>query len=132
KASAGKSGPSVDHCSDRRRDSGNGRNHQHSSPAVAESVYPVVVAMPLQSISQVETPRELSMRYIVLSLGLLVANTAALGVERASADGSTTTPWEIIEPYFTPPPEFENAFGDYRSPLRFADGTAVESADDWQ
>ena len=28
-----------------------------------------------------------------------------------------------LVPYFTPPAEFAGQFGDYRSPLRFADGT---------
>jgi hypothetical protein len=37
-----------------------------------------------------------------------------------------------LAPYFTPPPEFAGQFGDYRSPLRFADGTEVKTADDWK
>jgi hypothetical protein len=36
-----------------------------------------------------------------------------------------------LAPYFTPPAEFAGQFGDYRSPLRFADGTEVKTADDW-
>jgi Prolyl oligopeptidase family len=37
-----------------------------------------------------------------------------------------------LAPYFTPPAEFAGQFGDYRSPLRFADGTEVKTADDWK
>ncbi|MBO0700634.1 MAG: dienelactone hydrolase family protein [Zavarzinella sp.] len=34
--------------------------------------------------------------------------------------------------YFTPPGEFAGKYGDYKSPLRFADGTEVKTADDWK
>ena len=34
--------------------------------------------------------------------------------------------------YFTPPAEFAGQLGDYRSPLRFADGTEVKTAADWK
>jgi len=41
-------------------------------------------------------------------------------------------PWEQIAPYFSPPEPWKDERGGYRSPLQFADGTMVESADDWQ
>ena len=34
--------------------------------------------------------------------------------------------------YFTPPAEYAGKFGDYKSPLRFADGSEVKTADDWK
>jgi hypothetical protein len=37
-----------------------------------------------------------------------------------------------LAPYFEPPAEFAGQFGDYRSPLRFADGSEVKTADDWK
>ena len=37
----------------------------------------------------------------------------------------------VIAPFFQPPPEFTNRFGDYRSPLLFADGARVLKAADW-
>ena len=37
-----------------------------------------------------------------------------------------------LAPYFTPPAEFAGQFGDYKSPLRFADGSEVKTADDWK
>ena len=40
--------------------------------------------------------------------------------------------WSKIGCFFTPPTEFENDFGEYRSVLEFYDGRAVKSADDWQ
>jgi len=39
--------------------------------------------------------------------------------------------WRQIAPYFSPPEPWAGEFGDYRSPLRFADGSMVRSADDW-
>jgi hypothetical protein len=40
-------------------------------------------------------------------------------------------PWRRIEPFTQPPAEFAGNFGKYRSPLIFADGSKVASADDW-
>jgi hypothetical protein len=40
-------------------------------------------------------------------------------------------PAKRIEPWLTPPEAWQNKLRDYRSPLKFADGTAVKSADDW-
>jgi Prolyl oligopeptidase family len=48
----------------------------------------------------------------------------------------TVTPAEPLPkplaPYFTPPAEFAEQMGSYRSPLRFADGSEVKTADDWK
>jgi hypothetical protein len=40
--------------------------------------------------------------------------------------------WKQIASFFSPPAEWEDDFGDYRSPLRFADGSMVRTPDDWQ
>jgi len=37
-----------------------------------------------------------------------------------------------LAPYFVPPAEFAGDFGQYRSVLRFDDGSPVASADDWR
>ena len=39
--------------------------------------------------------------------------------------------WRQIAPCFTPPAEFANDFGRYKSPLHFHDGRRVMSAADW-
>ncbi len=39
---------------------------------------------------------------------------------------------EQIASYFSPPEEFQNEFGEFRSPLKFYNGKAVHSADDWK
>jgi dienelactone hydrolase len=37
-----------------------------------------------------------------------------------------------LAPSFKPPKELAGEFGDYRSPLKFDDGTEVKTADDWK
>jgi dienelactone hydrolase len=37
-----------------------------------------------------------------------------------------------LAPYFKPPAELAKDFGNYRSPLKFDDGTDVKNADDWK
>ncbi len=39
---------------------------------------------------------------------------------------------ETVRPYFAPPAEWQDDLGDYRSPLKFADGTMAKTAADWQ
>ena len=39
--------------------------------------------------------------------------------------------WKKIAPYFTPPEEFRDAYGTYRSPLKFYDGRQVKTKTDW-
>lgn len=57
---------------------------------------------------------------------LVVTGSAAI------AQGSNKATWNKIAPYFSPPKELENEFGDYSSPLVFEDGTQVKTPDDWQ
>ncbi len=40
--------------------------------------------------------------------------------------------WETILPYFTPPEEYKNQYGDYRSPFLFYNGDTVKTKADWQ
>ncbi|WP_372947599.1 hypothetical protein [Mariniphaga sp.] len=39
--------------------------------------------------------------------------------------------WEQIAPYFSPPEEFRNEFGEFRSPLKFYNGKSVTSVKEW-
>lgn len=41
-------------------------------------------------------------------------------------------PLDVIKPYFSPPASWSGEFGDYKSPLEFADGTCVKTPADWQ
>jgi hypothetical protein len=42
------------------------------------------------------------------------------------------TPWERIATSFSPPKELAGVLGQYRSPLKFNDGSDVKTAADWQ
>lgn len=54
-------------------------------------------------------------------------------VALASADepASKDAFWKKIEPFTKPPAKFAGKFGDYRSPLKFADGTMAKTPADW-
>jgi hypothetical protein len=47
------------------------------------------------------------------------------------AQQSESQAWPLISPSFHPPPEFAGKFGHHRSPLLFADGSRVRTAEDW-
>jgi dienelactone hydrolase len=40
--------------------------------------------------------------------------------------------WEKISPFFSPPAEFKDKYGDYRSPLKFYNGQTVKTPGDWK
>jgi hypothetical protein len=48
--------------------------------------------------------------------------------------GAAETPpaWEKIAPFFSPPAEFAEQFGPYKSPLSFYDGHPVKTSADWE
>lgn len=48
----------------------------------------------------------------------------------ASAEAAES--WNRIAVHFTPPAKLQSDFGEYVSPLKFADGTRVVTAEDWQ
>jgi hypothetical protein len=56
---------------------------------------------------------------------------AALATVAADQPAPPAALWQKLEPYARPPEKFAGKFGAYRSPLQFADGTAVRSAADW-
>ena len=66
---------------------------------------------------------------------LVIVVTAALNALGPAAVGDSQTDhdvlWHRLEKYFQPPAEFAGQPGPYRSPLRFADGTAVNTREEW-
>ncbi|MBI1899531.1 MAG: sialidase [Planctomycetia bacterium] len=63
---------------------------------------------------------------------LFVAVAFAVACASAAADESARKAlWQKLEKHFHPPAEFAGDFGKYRSPLKFADGTAAKTKDDW-
>jgi dienelactone hydrolase len=84
----------------------------------------------------------MSLRILIFTI--VVFSTALDAKEPAYAEGRSPhlldkkakRDWnkipKIIEPSFTPPPEFEGDFGTYRSLLTFQNGKLVKTAADWQ
>lgn len=66
---------------------------------------------------------------IVCLMGTLVIQ---LGCKTNSNDKSESEEWKEIAEYFSPPEEFVNNYGNYRSPLRFYNGDSVKTAKDWK
>ena len=66
----------------------------------------------------------------VTCLVVLFLTTAASAT--LAQDVSEPRPWEKIERYFTPPVEWQGRTGNYRSPLRFDDGSLVKTPQDWK
>jgi hypothetical protein len=59
---------------------------------------------------------------------LLCIATAAVA---APTPAETDPPPKDLAPFFRPPAKFAGDFGEYRSPLKFDDGTEVKNAKDW-
>ncbi len=63
-----------------------------------------------------------------LLVAILPAAAAAVVAQQPA---SSEALWKKLEPFAQPPEEFAGKFGPYRSPLKFADGSAVKSSADW-
>jgi gamma-glutamyltranspeptidase/glutathione hydrolase len=68
-----------------------------------------------------------------LVCGFLIATflAATAAYEAAGQPSSGEALWKKLEPYARPIEEFAGKFGNYRSPLKFADGSFVKTAADW-
>ncbi len=66
----------------------------------------------------------------LLATFVLLASTSQVA-PAAAAGPVDEGAWQHIEQYFTPPPQWAGQLGDYRSPLLHADGTRVETAEQW-
>lgn len=69
---------------------------------------------------------------VLVCVPLAFVDSALAEQPGRAADQQAAEIWRKLEPYFSPPAEYRGDFGKYRSPLKFADGTGVKSADDWQ
>ncbi|MHB8903339.1 MAG: dienelactone hydrolase family protein [Thermoguttaceae bacterium] len=67
-----------------------------------------------------------------VSGAVAIAALLLVGLRAVTAQEPPPDPGEIIAPFFNPPPEFRGQLGDYRSPLRFADGSPVQTPEQWQ
>jgi hypothetical protein len=60
----------------------------------------------------------------------VIACLASVFICNAPAADSSSN-WQLVAPFFQPPPEYVKDFGKYRSPLVFNNGTPVKTAADW-
>lgn len=60
-----------------------------------------------------------------------LASCALAGVVADESASQRDALWRKLEKYVQPPTEYAGQFGEYRSPLKFADGSEVKSPDDW-
>ena len=68
---------------------------------------------------------------LLLLAGVLTVGSGPVPAGDGPRAGAQALP-EKLAPFFRPPASLANDFGAYRSPLKFADGTPVKSAADWQ
>ncbi len=65
-------------------------------------------------------------------IAILALTVAGLvGEARAAEPASRAVLATQLEKYYQPPAEFVGKLGDYKSPLRFADGSQAKTPDDW-
>jgi len=75
----------------------------------------------------------LNTRYIqifLLTFFLCIFNASGQQVQKGHT--SKEDLWKKLSPYFTPPAEYQNNYGAYRSPLKFYDGREVKNKNDWK
>lgn len=72
-----------------------------------------------------------SQQYVPRLFRVLLVVILAAAAVRADQPASPEALWKKLEPFAQPPQEFAGKFGPYRSPLKFADGSVVQTAADW-
>ena len=75
---------------------------------------------------------QLLKKTIQLSLVIFILTGSKHIVLAQEPDVEATVIWEKIETFFSPPAEFEDKYGEFRSPLKFYNGHSVETTEDWQ
>jgi dienelactone hydrolase len=86
---------------------------------------------PLKSEAKNMSPKTALLSAIFFIGATLISATRSFPAQPA-ADSEANQAWNKIAPFFKPPQEFADKFGDYRSPLTFNDGHQAKSAADWQ
>lgn len=66
----------------------------------------------------------MTLKRLGICLLLVITPTGLWGQEGA-------IPWSDMKQFFQPPPEYQGQLGEYRSLMKFTDGTPVQSREDW-
>jgi len=76
------------------------------------------------------------MKLSIKAIGLLLAILFSSSFLNRQSGGPSVQKasdiWKEIVQYFSPPEEFKDQYGEYRSPLKFYDGRQVKTPEDWQ
>jgi hypothetical protein len=67
-----------------------------------------------------------------ITSAIILAGVAMTPAAQGPAEGPARTPPAALTEFFAPPEKYRSEFGDFRSPLVFADGTRVQSPADWR
>jgi hypothetical protein len=70
-------------------------------------------------------------RSLAKLLPFVLLTCAAASAQDGAKPPETSSPWDVIAPYFSAPQEWRDNFGDYRSPLVFRNGEQVTGAGQW-
>ena len=70
-------------------------------------------------------------KFLLIVLVLCFCCVAGRLFAQSDDDQKKRRIWKTIASYFTPPEEFEDQYGPYRSPLKFYDGRLVRSKREW-
>jgi hypothetical protein len=69
------------------------------------------------------------LKYFLLAI---IAPLLAISASAAEPSPDADATWTKIAPYFKPPAELASDFGNYKSPLKFDDGSPVKDGAGWQ
>ena len=75
----------------------------------------------------IASTKKLCVIFFVLFMSYLASPLSA----QNAINSTKRDAWKAIAPYFSPPAQFKDQYGSYRTPLKFYDGTRVRSAKEW-
>jgi hypothetical protein len=71
-------------------------------------------------------------RYLQILIIFLIDYSILFSQSDFSKSVGNITNWDKLVPFFSPPAEYRENFGNYRSPLKFYNGNAVKNASEWK
>ena len=78
------------------------------------------------------TYKNISGKIVIIFLMIVTNFTSSVCQTAVKSDEEGQDIWGKISPAFTPPAEFKDKYGDYRSPLKFYDGRQVNTPKEWK
>jgi hypothetical protein len=88
--------------------------------------------MKLNQIKMKNIGRNFIIRNALVLIIIIGASAIVKSQTLSNKTSDTKALWDKISPYFSPPGEFKDKYGDYRSPLKFYNGQMVKSPEEWK